>query len=204
MTDKPTRWANLRDICSAVREMAIVMAMLVLLVAPSFVKDALERAGIRSVAGVEFDIDNLAQSRDELDAALAQIDTLRNQLATAQQQVQGLAESSPAIAPSTRFNSTNSLAMPAETAVPMTQGSSPSLRVTPSPSLASVSRLLASMKEQAEETDRSLRRSKVHADQVIEQASRKIQLTPPQELFDRTGSKPNDRPEDMTDGQLTR
>lgn len=215
MTDKPSRWANLRDICSAVREMVIVIAMLVLLIAPSFVKDSLERAGIRSVAGVEFDMDNLAQSRDELDAALAQIDTLRNQLTTAQQQVQGLAESSPMLAPSSLAPST-SLAMPSELASPTARSAGSTMRVAPSPSLASVSRLLASMKDQAEETDRSLRRSKVHADQVLEQASRKMQLTPPQELFgrtelydhtepyDHTGAKPNDASESSVESPLTR
>lgn len=215
MTDKPSRWANLRDICSAVREMVIVIAMLVLLIAPSFVKDSLERAGIRSVAGVEFDMDNLAQSRDELDAALAQIDTLRNQLTTAQQQVQGLAESSPMLAPSSLATSAGlspatSLAMPSELASPTVRSVGPTMRVAPSPSLASVSRLLASMKDQAEETDRSLRRSKVHADQVLEQASRKMQLTPPQELFgrtelfDHTGAKPNDASESSIESSLTR
>lgn len=172
----PNRWANLRDICSAVREMVIVAAMLVLLVAPSFVRDSLERAGIRSVAGVEFDMENLAQSRDELDAALATVDSLKSQLEIAQQQVQGLAESSPAIAPSPSI-------------APMIAGNDSVLRSSPSPSLASVSRLLSSMQNQADETDQSLRRSKLHTDHFLEQAGKRINLTPPDILF---GNKRDD------------
>jgi hypothetical protein len=179
MTDQPStpnRWANLRDICSAIREMVLVGAMLVLLVAPSFVRDSLERAGIRSVAGVEFDMENLAQSREELDSALAMVETLKSQLDVAQQQVQGLAESSPAIAP------------PASLMEP-TGGGVPMLRSAPSPSLASVSRLLSSMQNQADETDQSLRRSKTHTDNFLEHAGRKFQLTPPEVLF---GKKPEE------------
>jgi exonuclease VII small subunit len=179
MTDQPStpnRWANLRDICSAIRELVIVAAMLVLLIAPSFVRDSLERAGIRSVAGVEFDMENLAQSREELDSALAMVESLKSKLDVAQQQVQGLAESSPAISPSA------SLMEP-------TGGGGPMLRSSPSPSLASVSRLLSSMQNQADETDQSLRRSKDHADQFLENAGRRIQLIPPDVLF---GKKPDD------------
>jgi len=170
MPEPTNRWANLRDICSAIREIVIVAAMLCLLVAPSVVRSALERAGIRSVAGVEFDIKNLAQSRDELDSALAQIDALRTQLATAQLQVQGLAESSPAVALSMSI-----AAEPGESRI------SPPEHV--SPSLQSVSKLLELMNNKAEETDRSLRRSKAHADTFMDQARKRLELTPSDELF---------------------
>ena len=143
--------------------------MLCLLIVPSVVRSALERAGIRSVAGVEFDIENLAQSRDELDSALAQIDDLRTQLAPAQQQVQGLAESSPAVA------------------LPMSIADVEASAISPpdhiSPSLQSVSKLLASMNQKAEETDRSLRRSKVHADTLMDQARERIHLPPLEEIL---------------------
>jgi hypothetical protein len=165
MPEPTNRWANLRDICSAIREIVIVAAMICLLVVPSVVRQALERAGIRSVAGVEFDIMNLAQSREELDAALAQIDALRTQIATAQQQVQDLAESSPAAAmPLSIANETG----PADQF---------------SPSLQSVSRIFASMNKQIDETDLSLRRSKAHANIVMDQAKKRMELTPPEELF---------------------
>lgn len=170
MSNPSSKWADLRDFCSAIREVVIVAAMLSLLVVPSAVRHVLERAGIRSVAGVEFDVENLAQSRDELNSALAQIDSLRNQLSNAQQQVQGLVDSAPLIA-----------------AEPSGGGLGPSMRSSKSPSaspsLASVSRLISSMKDQAEETERSLRRSKVHTDKFVEQAGSKLTLTPPDELF---------------------
>jgi hypothetical protein len=160
-----SHWADLRDCCSAIREVVIVLTIVSLVVVPSVVRKALERAGIRSVAGVEFDVESFAQSRDELDSALAQIDMLKNQLATAQQQVQGLAESSPAIAMS----------------VPLTAESESSPRF--SPSLGSVSRLLASMRTKADETDDSLKRCKVHTEKILEHAATQGDLTPPEELF---------------------
>lgn len=169
-----SRWADLRDFCSAVREVVIILAMLSLLVVPSAVRNVLERAGIRSLAGVEFDVDNIAQSQDELNAALVQIDELRNQLANAQQQVQGLAESSPAIA---ALPSTSLSAPSASSAV------APAARTRSSPSLSSISQLLATMQSQAAKTDKSLRRSKDHTEKFLEHAGRQVTLVPPEELF---------------------
>ncbi len=82
----PSRWSNIRDSCAAMRELLIVVAMLSLLFAPSFVRSILERAGVRSVAGVEFDATTLAESESQLAAAQTQVDELRNQLALTQQQ----------------------------------------------------------------------------------------------------------------------
>lgn len=89
----PSRWSNLRDSFAALREMLIVVAMLALLLTPTAVRSVLERAGIRSVAGVEFDISTLYESRDELIAAQTQIDELRNELALTQQQFNQVAVS---------------------------------------------------------------------------------------------------------------
>ncbi len=161
------RWSDLRDFCSAVRELVIVGAMLALVVAPSLIRQALERAGIRSVAGVEFDVAPIAKNRQELDQALAQIASLQEQLATASTAVHGLVESSPAIA--------------------MADPSTPRLQSNGAPrfapSLASVSRMIDSMKLQTDQVDRSLRRSKDRTDEFLEQAGQKIHLTPPDELF---------------------
>jgi len=56
------------------------------------------------------------------------------------------------------------------------------------------------MKDQAEETDRTLRRSKVHTDKFLEQAGSKFTLTPPDELFRRRDLSPEIAtiPEDET------
>jgi len=168
MSNPSSKWADLRDFCSAIREVVIVLALLSLLVVPSVVRQVLERAGIRSLAGVEFNIEDIAQSRNELDAALAQIDALRSQLSNAQRQVQGLAASTP-------LDASERVAV---------DGAPATLRSTGiSPSFASVSRLLASMKDQADDTGNTLRRSKKHTDNFLEQAGSNIQLTPPGELF---------------------
>lgn len=171
MSNPSSRWADLRDFCSAVREVIIIAAMLSLLVVPSAVRSVLERAGIRSLAGVEFDVEDIAQSQDELDAALVQIDELRNQLATAQQQVQGLADSS-------RANTALSPAAPSASIA-----AAPTPTPIGSPTLSSISRLLASMERQADKTDKSLRRSKDHTEKFLEQTGRQVNLTPPNELF---------------------
>ncbi len=89
----PSRWSNLRDSFAAMREMLIVVAMLALLLTPASVRSVLERAGIRSVAGVEFDTTTLHESRDELIAAQTQVDELRNELALTQQQFNQVAVS---------------------------------------------------------------------------------------------------------------
>ena len=89
----PNRWSNLRDSFAAMREILIVVAMLALLLTPTSVRSVLERAGIRSVAGVEFDTTTLNDSRDELIAAQTQVDELRNELALTQQQFNQVAVS---------------------------------------------------------------------------------------------------------------
>ena len=89
----PSRWANLRDSFAAMREMLVVVAMLALLLTPTSVRSVLERAGIRSVAGVEFDTSTLQESNEQLIAAQTQVDELRNELALTQQQFNQVAVS---------------------------------------------------------------------------------------------------------------
>jgi chromosome segregation ATPase len=64
--------------------MLIVIAILALLFTPATIRSVLERAGIRSVAGVEFDVTTLAESQTELAAAQAQINELQTQLSMAE------------------------------------------------------------------------------------------------------------------------
>jgi len=68
MSQSTSRWSNLCHFCSAIREVVIVMAMLSLLIVPSVVGGVLVKVGIRSGADVEFDVENIAQSRDDLDS----------------------------------------------------------------------------------------------------------------------------------------
>lgn len=87
----PNRWSSLREGCAALRELLIVVAILALLFAPTTVRSVLERAGIRSVAGLEFDASTLNESRDELLVAQAQVDELKNALAATQLQFNQIA-----------------------------------------------------------------------------------------------------------------
>lgn len=60
-----SRWTPIRETCVAFREISIVVGILLLLFTPSTVKRILERAGIRSVAGIEFDVEELSQVEEE-------------------------------------------------------------------------------------------------------------------------------------------
>ncbi len=188
MDKENSKWASLRDFCSAIREVVLVAAMLSLLVVPSTVRGVLERAGIRSVAGVEFDVDAVQQSRAEVDDALKQIASLQQQLAVAHDQVQRIAsESEPATPSSNVFSQSPMIAM---TPTPQRSAGAPAAPNANGATFDTVSKLLTSMKEQCDETKFSLRRSREHADRVLEQAGQTIKLTPPDELFDDKMSEP--------------
>ncbi len=188
MDKENSKWASLRDFCSAIREVVLVAAMLSLLVVPSTVRGVLERAGIRSVAGVEFDVDAMQQSRAEVDDALKQIASLQQQLAVAHDQVQRIArESDTALPNSNAFSQTPMIAM---TPAPQRSAAVPAAPNTSGPTFDTVSKLLTSMKEQCDETKFSLKRSREHADRVLEQAGQTIKLTPPEELFGDKMSEP--------------
>ncbi len=92
MTDsRPNRWSTLREGCAALRELLIVLAIVAIVFAPATIRSILERAGIRSVAGLEFDATTLNESRDELLAAQAQVEELKLQLVATQQQFNQIA-----------------------------------------------------------------------------------------------------------------
>lgn len=84
----PSKFTDLRDSFAALREFLIVVAMLSILFAPGRVKSILADAGIRSLAGVEFDTKALAESESEVEQARSHIDRLKNQLAAAQQELE--------------------------------------------------------------------------------------------------------------------
>lgn len=188
MDKENSKWSSLRDFCSAIREVVIVAAMLSLLVVPSTVRGVLERAGIRSVAGVEFDVDAVQQSRAEVDDALKQIASLQQQLAVAYEQVQRLASESRPTTPTPNVLAQSP--MIAMTPAPQRSGGAPSPQPATGPTFDTVSKLLTSMKDQCDETKFSLKRSREHADRVLEQAGQTIKLTPPDELFGEKSAEP--------------
>jgi len=81
--ETPTKFAQWRDGFAAARELMVICAVLLLLIAPSVVRGSLERAGIRSVAGVEFDAREVAEIQGDLDSALEEVTRIRQQLASA-------------------------------------------------------------------------------------------------------------------------
>ncbi|WP_417735113.1 hypothetical protein [Rosistilla oblonga] len=85
--EKSGMWAELRDGCAAVREVAIVGAIVLLLVAPTSFHSILERAGISSVAGVEFDLDAIEEANQQTSDAASEVDYVKEQLAMLQQQI---------------------------------------------------------------------------------------------------------------------
>jgi hypothetical protein len=95
MTEQPLpRYTNVRDSVTAMREFIIVIAMLSILFAPSRVRGILEDAGIRSLAGVEFDATSVTESEASVKEAHAHINELKQQLALAQQELSKVASSS--------------------------------------------------------------------------------------------------------------
>src|SRR6056297_420864 len=66
----------------------VVAAVLLLLVAPTLVRGILERAGIRAVAGIEFDLDDMADSQLALEAAQNELNQIREQLLVAQRAIE--------------------------------------------------------------------------------------------------------------------
>lgn len=83
----PSRPSHIRDSFAALREFLIVVAMLSIVFVPDRVKSLLDDAGIRSLAGVEFDTDTLVESEVEVAKAQGHIDQLQRQLAAAQQEL---------------------------------------------------------------------------------------------------------------------
>lgn len=83
----PTRWTKWRDMFAAMRELLIVFAFVLLLVAPTTVRSTLERAGISGFAGIEFNMEGLAESEAEMEIAESEVEKLREQIAQLSQQL---------------------------------------------------------------------------------------------------------------------
>ncbi len=93
MSTEPTRYSNLRDSFTALREFIIVVAMLSLLFAPDRVKNILNDAGIRSLAGVEFDTTALEESEAAVEAAQDHILELQHELKLVKHELSKAADS---------------------------------------------------------------------------------------------------------------
>ncbi len=80
MTQEQSRYSNLRDSFTALREFIVVVAMLSLLFVPGRVRAVLDDAGIRSLAGVEFDTQELEKSERAVEDAQRNVAKLRREL----------------------------------------------------------------------------------------------------------------------------
>ncbi len=96
--ESKTRWSELRDLFAATREAMIVTAVLLILLAPSVVRGSLQRAGITSFAGVEFDMEDVLDAGQQVAIAESQVAKLSLQLSNVEQQLGDLSVSGRAAA----------------------------------------------------------------------------------------------------------
>ena len=85
--DPKSHWTELRDGCAAVRELAIVTTIVVLIVAPRSFHEILDRAGITSVVGIEFDVDAIEEVNRETHDAAKELDYVKTQLAKIEREI---------------------------------------------------------------------------------------------------------------------
>lgn len=76
----PSRWAAIRDACVAARELMIIAAVAAFLLMPQRVQKFLSDSGIRSVAGVEFDLQKFKDAQSELRLAQADLQSIQQAL----------------------------------------------------------------------------------------------------------------------------
>lgn len=84
MSETPSRFADFRDGFAAIREIMIVIAILALILVPNKVRAVLETAGIRSVAGIEFDVQQLTDAQNEIAIAQQEVEQVMQTLETAE------------------------------------------------------------------------------------------------------------------------
>jgi hypothetical protein len=85
-----TRWSELRDFFAATREAMIVIAVVLVFLAPTVVRGSLQRAGITSFAGVEFGMEEVVGASQQVAFAEQQVAMLSQQLANVESQLDAL------------------------------------------------------------------------------------------------------------------
>ena len=96
--EQKSRWSDLHDLFAATREAMIVSAVILLFVAPSFVKSSLERAGITAFAGVEFGMEDVVDAGQQVALAEAEIGKLSEQLASVEQKLEWMSATGRSVA----------------------------------------------------------------------------------------------------------
>jgi len=88
----PSMLGQIRESLTAARELVIVMAIVLLVAWPSLVKSCLERAGIRSIAGLEFDWEELVAANEETQMAEETVNNVVVELQSVSQQLNELSQ----------------------------------------------------------------------------------------------------------------
>ena len=78
--EKKSFWSELHDGCAAIREVAIVTAIVLLLVAPQSIHSILDRAGVTSVAGVQFNVGAIEEANQQTHDAALEVEYVKTQL----------------------------------------------------------------------------------------------------------------------------
>lgn len=77
-----SHWTNLRDGFAAIRELMIVVLILAFMLMPQRIQQFLHEAGVRSVAGVEFDWQKFKDAQAQIDLAKTDMQDVQVQLNT--------------------------------------------------------------------------------------------------------------------------
>jgi len=83
MSDRPwnySKWSAVRDMFGAIRELMVVLAIAAFLLMPQKVQRFLHDSGVRSVAGIEFDMDKFKEAQTEIKMAQADMQEIQRQL----------------------------------------------------------------------------------------------------------------------------
>jgi len=81
-TNHISHWTNLRDGFAAVRELMIVLLIVAFLLVPQRIQQFLHDAGVRSVAGVEFDWQKFKDAQNQIELAKTDMQEVHVQLNT--------------------------------------------------------------------------------------------------------------------------
>lgn len=167
MGDRPnpvSHWTNLRDGFAAVRELMIVLLILAFLLVPQRVGKFLQDAGIRSVAGVEFDWQKFKDAQKQIDLAKTDMQDVQVQLSTVSSL---LSRMQPAINNSNP-SVTGSIGQPEASRSELNTGDIDQLLKT-----------VESARSKSQDIDQRLQQAKQYSEDVMNQPV----LTPPDQLF---------------------
>lgn len=159
-----SHWTNMRDGFAAIRELMIVLLILAFLLMPQRIQKFLHDAGVRSVAGVEFDWQKFKNAQAQIDLAKSDMQEVQIQLNTVSTLLGQLQNSEP----------------PAARSLPSMSALSENL--DDSPRTVDVDRLMRSLEtaqSKSQEIDQRLQRAQQYSHDILTNPV----LTPPEQLF---------------------